>query len=227
MIDLCISGTLEKDAVIFSLNGECKTINQFSKQIHFLVEEKKTYRLHFEQKNEQFIPRHIGIMLNILFLPIRGIINILTFNTIPIWWNDISAFKISGYIDINLTEATEISFELKQGYFDKRTDMFCPPVISFSPNILIEQSCIPDMKEIKKAHHNHLSNIASASILLFALLLYLLYIGAKNELNVACIITLILMILLCILTTWLIWHSFKKRGSLITVLNNQQSKKGD
>ena len=227
MIDLYISGTIEKDAVIFSLNGESKTINQFSKQIHFSVEEKKIYRIHFEQKNEQFIPRHIEIILNILFLPIRGIINILAFNTIPIWWNDISAFKISGYIDIDLNETTEISFELKQGHFDKSTNMFCPPVISFSPDILTEQSCTADITEIKKAHHNHLSNIASASILLFALLLYLLYIGAKNELDVACIITSILMILLCILTTWLIWHSFKKRGALLMVLNNQQSKKGD
>ena len=112
MIDLCISGNLDKDVVIFSLNGESKTVDQFSKQVHFSLEENKIYRLDFEQRSEQFMPGYVEIMLNILFLPIRGIFNVLTFNTDQTWEKDISAFKISGYIDINLNKNTNISFEL-------------------------------------------------------------------------------------------------------------------
>ena len=181
MIDLCISGNLNKDLVVFSLNGESQTVDQFSKQVHFSIEEKKTYRLYFEQKSEQYIPHYAEILLNILFLPIRGIFNVLTSNTIQDWAKDISAFKLSGYIDINLCENTEISFMLTQGNIEKNTHKFRTPSISFSPNVSVKQQLTPDIKEITKKHCNHLLNICSASILLFALLFYLLAIGLKNE----------------------------------------------
>ena len=192
MIDLCISGTLDEelggDAVIFSINGESKAVDRFSGQVHFSLEENKTYRLCFEQSSGQSVPRFVGNILNVLLLPVRGILNAITFNVAPDWWKDVSAFKISGYVDINLNENADISFELKRGNFDKNTNTFCPPAISFSPDVLTERSCIPDVKEITKAHHNHLLNIASGSVLLFALLFYLLYVGVKNEMNAACII---------------------------------------
>ena len=227
MIDLCISGTLDEelggDAVILSINGESKTVDRFSGQVHFSLEENKTYRLCFEQRSEQSVPRLAGNILNVLLLPVRGILNVITFNVAPDWWKDVSAFKISGYVDINLNENAEISFELKRGNFDKNTNTFCPPAISFSPDILTERSCIPDVKEITKAHHNHLLNIASASVLLFALLFYLLYVGVKNEMNAACAIISILIISFVILTAWLILHSFRKRDSLITELNRRHS----
>lgn len=228
MIDLCISGILDEelggDAVIFSIGGESKNVDLFSGQVHFLLEENKTYRLRFEQRSQRSVPQFVENILDVLFLPVRGILNAITFNGSPDWWKDVSAFKISGYVDINFNANAEISFELKSGYFDKNTNTFCPPAISFSPDISTERSCIPDVKEITKAHHNHLLNIASGSVLLFALLFYLLYVGVKNERNVACVIVSILIISFAILTAWLILYSFRKRKSLIIALNSQQSK---
>lgn len=228
MIDLCISGILDEDlggdAVIFSIGGESKNVDLFSGQVHFLLEENKTYRLRFEQRSQRSVPQFVENILDVLFLPVRGILNAITFNGSPDWWKDVSAFKISGYVDINFNANAEISFELKSGYFDKNTNTFCPPAISFSPDISTERSCILDVKEITKAHHNHLLNIASGSVLLFALLFYLLYVGVKNEMNVACIIVSILIISFVILTVWLILHSFRKRKALIIVLDSQQSK---
>ena len=228
MIDLCISGILDEDlggdAVIFSIGGESKNVDLFSGQVHFLLEENKTYRLRFEQRPQRSVPQFVENILDVLFLPVRGILNAITFNGSPDWWKDVSAFKISGYVDINFNANAEISFELKAGYFDKNTNTFCPPAISFSPDISTERSCIPDVKEITKAHHNHLLNIASGSVILFALLFYLLYVGVKNEINVACVIVSILIISFVILTVWLILHSFRKRKALIIALNSQQSK---
>lgn len=228
MIDLYISGILDEDlggdAVIFSIGGESKNVDLFSGQVHFLLEENKTYRLRFEQRSQRSVPQFVENILDVLFLPVRGILNAITFNGSPDWWKDVSAFKISGYVDINFNANAEISFELKSGYFDKNTNTFCPPAISFSPDISTERSCIPDVKEITKAHHKHLLNIASGSVLLFALLFYLLYVGVKNEMNVACVIVSILIISFVILTAWLILYSFRKRKSLIIALNSQQSK---
>lgn len=228
MIDLYISGILDEDlggdAVIFSIGGESKNVDLFSGQVHFLLEENKTYHLRFEQRSQRSVPQFVENILDVLFLPVRGILNVITFNVDPDWWKDISAFKISGYVDINFNANAEISFELKVGYFDKNTNTFCPPAISFSPDISTERSCIPDVKEITKAHHNHLLNIASGSVILFALLFYLLYVGVKNEINVACVIVSILIISFVILTVWLILHSFRKRKALIIALNSQQSK---
>lgn len=227
MIDLTISGTLDKDVVVFTLNGESKHIDQFSKQVHFSVEATKTNRLYFEQRSEQYIPHPAEIILNILFLPVRGIFNVLTFNTVQMWEKDISAFKLSGYIDISLNETAEITFELRQGRFEKQTNTFYRPTISFSPDVLVDQTCLMDVNEITKKHHNHVLNICSAAVLLLGILLYLLFAGLKNEMYVACIITSTFIIIFSILTLSLIWHSFKKRSYLISTLTAQEAKKHD
>ena len=215
MIDLCISGTLNKDLVIFSLNGESQTIDQFSKQIHFLLEERKTYRIYFEQRTEQYIPRYAETLLNILFLPIRGVFNVLTFNTVQDWAKDISAFKLSGYIDVNLSENTEIAFELAQGYVETTTNKFFSPTISFSPNAFMKSTLTPNIREITKKHGNHLLNILSASLLLLTMLVYLLSVGFKNENLFACVVTSLLIVTFVFLTIYLILISFKRRRTLI------------
>lgn len=227
MVDLTISGALDKDVVVFTLDGESKRIDQSSKQIHFSVDETKPHRLYFEQKSEQYIPRSVEILLNILFLPIRGVFNVLTFNTDQAWEKDISAFKLSGYIDISLTEAAEISFELKQGRFEKQTNIFHRPTISFSPDVPVNQTCSMDGKEITEKYSNHVLNICSAAVLLFGILFFLLFAGLKSEMYVACIITSIFIVSFGVVTFGLIRHSFKKRSYLISVLTDQQTRKPD
>ena len=39
MVDLLISGSPDNDAVVFSLNGESKTIDRFSNEVLFSLEE--------------------------------------------------------------------------------------------------------------------------------------------------------------------------------------------
>lgn len=167
MIDLSVSGALEKDMVVFSLNGESKAVDPFTKQIHFSLEEKKTYRLYFEQKPAQYIPRCAEILLNMVLLPIRGIFNVLTFHTIQTWEEDISAFRVSGCLDICLDRDTEISFEWKPGKFEKQTNTFYKPTISFSPDMQAEQTFLPDEKEIIKNYRT--MRKASARHMFFSL----------------------------------------------------------
>lgn len=227
MVDLLISGSPDNDAVVFSLNGESKTIDRFSNEVLFSLEEGQPYRLKFEQKSEQFIPHYVETFLNILFLPIRGTLNVLTFNTVQEWEKDISAFKISGYIDINLSENTQISFDLTRGKFDKNVNRFYKPTISFFPDIPAERLCTPDVEEIIKKHHEHLLNIVSTSVILFALMFYLLFIGFKNKIYTACVIVSLFIIAFGTLTVYLILFSFKKRKNLITTLTSKQSANND
>lgn len=227
MVDLLISGSPDNDAIVFSLNGESKTIDRFSNEVLFSLEEGQPYRLKFEQKSEQFIPHYVEIFLNILFLPIRGTLNVLTFNTVQEWEKDISAFKISGYIDINLSENTQISFDLTRGKFDKNVNRFYEPTISFFPDTPAERLCTPDVEEIIKKHHDHLLNIVSTSVILFALMFYLLCIGFKNKIYTACVIVSLFIIAFGTLTVYLILFSFKKRKNLITTLTSKQSANND
>ena len=227
MVDLLISGSPDNDAVVFSLNGESKTIDRFSNEVLFSLEEGQPYRLIFEQKSEQSIPHYVETFLNILFLPIRGTLNVLTFNTVQEWEKDISAFKISGYIDINLSENTQISFDLTRGKFDKNVNRFYKPTISFFPDIPAERLCTPDVEEIIKKHHDHLLNIVSTSVILFALMFYLLFIGFKNKIYTACVIVSLFIIAFGTLTVYLILFSFKKRKNLITTLTSKQSANND
>ena len=226
MIDLCISGISEniENSIEFKVQNETKIINQFSNHAHFSLEENKAYRIHFAQKSEQYIPRYAEIILNILFLPVRGFFNILTFNNIQEWEKEISTFKIFGYIDVILNEDTEISFKLKHGSFDKNTNSFSQPEICFSDGILYEQSCIPNPKEITKKHRNYLLNLGSSSAILFALLFYLVFVGFKNHIYVACIVTSFLIVSFLVLIVHLVLYSFKKKYSLLNVLKNQHNK---
>ena len=224
MIDLCISGTLSKDTVLFSLDEETKIIDQFSKEIHFSLEENQKYRIYFEQKSELDIPRFVEIMLKVISLPIRGIFNVITFNSEPNWEEDISAFKLAGYIDICVNEDAKVSFELKHGNFDKKSTSFIAPKISFSPTIVTEQSITKDTAEISKAHSKHLWNIASVSVLLFALLIYLLYVGFSSDNYIVGIIVSVLLAVFAGVIFFLVLQSFKKKKSLLVTLANQQEK---
>ena len=71
MIDLYISGILDEDlggdAVIFSIGGESKKVDLFSGQVHFLLEENKTYRLRFEQRAQRSVPQFVENILDVLF----------------------------------------------------------------------------------------------------------------------------------------------------------------
>lgn len=226
MMDLSISGTPEKDSVVFTLDGESGTVDPFSGKIHFSLEEKKTYRLFFRQKSEQNLPRFAEILLNILFLPVRGVFNVLTFNANSSWEKDICGYKISGYMDITLKENTELSFSLKPGRFDKTTGTFSEPAISFSPKIPFEQTCLPDAGEINKAHRNHVLNICSAGLLCLALLLYLFFVGWEHAIPLACMVTSGLILCFGALIFCLILHSFRKRDRLQSALTEQSKKHG-
>lgn len=221
MIDLCISGTLDKDSVVFSLDGATKTIDQFSREIHFSLEENQVYRIYFEQRSMEDISRYAGILLNVILLPIRGIFNVITFNSNQHWEADISAFKLSGYIDVCISEDTKVSFKLKRGNFAKESNSFTAPVISFSPDVLTEQSITPDDEEISKEHSSFLWNIASVSILWFALMIYLSYVGFNNDIYIVRVVVSILLVAFSGLLSFLVVHSFKKKKTLLEILVTQ------
>lgn len=222
MIDLSIFGYLGKDVIIFTVDGETKTIDQFTRCIHFSLENNRMHRIYFEQKTERYIPWFAELMLDFLFFPIRGVFNIITFNIEQNWEKDISAFKVSGYIDVSLNENTEILFEFKHGQYDKEIKVFHEPTIVFSSNLLVTQSNTTDSKEISTKHYNFLKNIMSVAVLFFAFLFFLLTVALKNTLYVAFVSVLVIMILFAIIVGVLVLHSFKKKKHLLTVLSEQK-----
>lgn len=222
MIVLTILGALSKDVVSITVNGETKTIDQFSRDIHFYIEKDKLCRIYFEQKIEKYIPWFIEVLLRIFLLPIKGVFNAITFNINRNWENDISAFKVLGYFDVCLNENTEVLFELKHGKFDKRARVFYEPTIIFSSNVVVKQSITKDYKEISKRHYDFLYNIASVTVIFLSILICLLIIAINNYLYVALVSVLIIMILFSVLVTFLVLHSFKKKERLLTLLHEQK-----
>mgnify|MGYP000138721675 CR=1 FL=1 len=222
MVDLFISGSLDRDILAFTVENEIKTIDPFSKGIHFSLEKNRAYRIYFEQKSERYIPHSAEIILNLLCLPIRGVFNIITFNADQNWEKDISAYRVSGYIDVNLNENTEVFFSLKQGKYDKKTNIFYEPSITCSPNIIINQFVIPDAKDIVRNHMNFLQNIASVSVIFFALFIFLLTKSINNKLYGAFMLVLVVIIVFSILVAFLVVHSFKKRKRLLIIFSGQE-----
>ena len=223
MIDLCIAGSLCRDSIVFSVNGETKTINQFNKSIHFLLIENKEYRIFFDQQREEDIPIGVKVLLEILFFPIRGVFNVILYNTDQDWEKDISVYKVSGYIDVKFNKNTNILFNLKYGGYDANKKQFYKPEIVFSPDIHVNQITVIDVREISLKHSTFLKNLASVGLLFFILFAYLLVIAINNAITFASIFISIVMIFMGFFLGCLILHSFKKKKFLLTTLYKQQS----
>ena len=223
MVDLfiTITGSLDRDILAFTVENETKTFDSFSKGIHFSLEKNRTYRICFEQKPARYLPRSAEIVLNLLCLPIRGIFNIITFNVDQNWEKDISAFRVSGYMDVNLNENTEVSFSFKQGRYDKKAHIFYEPTITCSPDMIISKLITPDAKAIARNHTSFLQNIASASVLFFALLIFLLIQSINHRQYGAFVFVLVVILVFSILVGYLVVNSFQKRKRLLTIFRAQ------
>lgn len=215
MIDLCITGYMKRDVLKFTIDGETKTIDQFTKSIHFSLENNRVYRINFEQQTEQYIPRYAEIVLNLLFLPVRGLFNIITFDVNQNWEKDVSAFRVFGYIEVKLNEDTEVFFEFKHGNFDEKAGVFSKPGITFSSDVSLHQTTAADPREVCRRHFDFLLNVASVSVLFFALFIFLSIAAFKNELLAAFIFVLAVMVAVGVLVGYLAVRSFKKRKRLL------------
>lgn len=225
MIDLCITGTLKSDILEFTVGDETKAIDRFSNSVHFSLEPKQTYRIYFEQKREQYIPRPVEIVLNLLLLPIRGLFNVITFNVDQAWEKEISAFKASGYIDINLETDTELSFEYKSGSFDKSQKYFYEPTVLFSSEYPTNQKNIADDSDIRRKHINFVQNVISVGIWFYLLFIFLLVISIKYSYHIAFAIVLSVIVIFSILIASLLINSFRKKKQLISALSKQNKHK--
>ncbi len=216
MIDLHISGATEEYPVDFTVDGETKTVDSVCKDIHFSLEENKEYRVYFEQKTPKYLPRGVEILLEILFLPLRGLFNVITFNVKPDWEKDISAFSVSGYFDVKPKENTDLSFRLKPGkYYGKA---FSRPDLVFSSETEVRQTAVPAPEAIFSGHGKYLKNISSVGLLFFALFIYLLSVAVGKENPAAIICVSAVLVFGVILLGYLIFGSFKKRKTLLAAL---------
>lgn len=85
MIDLSITGMIEEGILEFTVNGKTKSIDQFTPKINFTLKDKGVCRIFFEHKMAKYVPERIEKAIDILFMPITGLFNILTFNVEPNW----------------------------------------------------------------------------------------------------------------------------------------------
>lgn len=217
MIDLHISGLTDRYPIDFTVGGTTKTVDLVRKDIHFSLEENKEYRIYFRQKNENHIPRGAEIFLSLIFLPVRGIFNVITFNTDQDWEREISAFRVSGYADVTFTENTELSFRLNTGKYDGKT--FHGPEMIFSPEMSVNQTLTRAPEEIFSAHRRFLKNLASVSLLFFALFIFLLIAAINANLFGAAVFISAITVFMGGLIAFFALRSFKKRKELLKLLD--------
>lgn len=226
MIDLCITGSLgedEKDIFEFTVDNNTKTIDQFNKSATFSIDTPQTCRIYFEQKRAEYIPRNMETVLNLLFLPIRGLLNIITFNAESNWECEVTGFRVSGYMDINLEKDITITFEYKKDFFDKLSNTFFKPKMCFDAEFNAVQTIIPDDNEIRKSHSEFVQKIISVSIWFYVLFAFLLVQSIKYSRHIALIIISSIIMVISIIITLIIIKSFKKKRQLIRILSKQSA----
>ena len=194
MIDLSITGMIEEGILEFTVNGKTKSIDQFTPKINFTLKDKGVCRIFFEHKMAKYVPKRIEKAIDILFMPITGLFNILTFNVEPNW-EKISVFRVSGYIYINIESDTEITFQYTVGYFNKSKECFDKPIILFSNNKCeVFQQAIAYDGDIKQKHYEFVRNVISASMWFYILFGYL-FIQSISHNNYGALIILSIVII--------------------------------
>ena len=218
MINFCITGTLEEDILEFTINGETKSIDQFTKRIIFPLENKGIYRVYFKQKNAEYIPKQVEKVVKILFLPIKGLFNIITFNVDSIWEEKISGFRVSGYTDIKIERDIEIKFQYQAGYFDKLKECFNKPKILFYDECEVFQQNIIDDYNIKQKYEGFVQKVISVSMWFYILFGYLFVQSVAHKNQVAFVILLCTIIFFSILIGMILVNGLKKKKKLIDIL---------
>ena len=190
----------EDDIYELRINDDIKVIDQFTRNISFSLKDNGLYRVYFEQKHGHQLPKYIGIPLMLLCLPLKGLFNILTFNSEHDWYKETTAFRLSGYVDIEVHEDSEMEWRVTWGYFDQKRGTFVEPVLETSPscNQLLSNVC--DNTEIRRKYNAFINNLASVSIWFYLLFGYLFGISVYNSNHFAMILTgLLLLSLSCII----------------------------
>ncbi len=220
MIDFSITGTIEEEILEFTIDGKTKSIDQFTPKINFALEDKGVYRIFFEQKIAKYIPEQIDKAVNILLMPIKGLFDILTFNVDSKWEEKISAFRVSGYIDINIESDTEITFQYTAGHFNKSKGYFDKPIILFSNKSKCEvfQQDIADDGDIKKKYYGFVQNVISVSMWFYILFGYLFIQSISHSNYTALIILLSVIIFFSVLIGVIFSKASVKKKKLILIL---------
>lgn len=218
MINLCITGTIEDNVFSFTIDGETKIIDQFNKRVNFILKDKGVYRIFFKQKVEEYIPEKVDKAISILFIPIKGLFNIITFNVPYKWEEKISAFKVSGYIDINIERDTEITFQYKYGFFNELKECFDKPKILFFNACEVFQQNTAYEDDIKKKYCGFVQNVISVSMWFYILFGYLFIQSISHNNYLAFTVILNVLIIFSILIGLVLAKAFKKKKRLILIL---------
>lgn len=223
MIDLSITGTIEEGVFEFTFCGETKSIDQFTPKINFHLEGKGVHRIFFEQKKAKYIPGQIDKAVSILLTPLKGLFNILTFNVDSKWEEKISAFKVSGYIDVDIESDTELTFQYTAGYFNRSKGDFNKPVLLFSSKGECEvfQKYIIDYDAVKNRYYSFVQNVISVSMWFYILFGYLFIQSVLHGNYGALIILLIAVIFFSALIGVVLAKASVKKNKLILMMSKK------
>ena len=225
MITLSINGIFREDEVYqLKINDDVKLIDQFSKCACFSLPARGNYRIYFEQKRTCQLPKCIGIPLMILCFPFRGLFNILTFNSENNWEKETTAFRLAGYIDIDICEDSEIKFRTIQSYYDQNSNVF------IEPSLQIDSPCDQTMQNIwddigiRQKYNAFLKNLISVSIWFYVLFGYLFSRAVYGSNRIAIISVGVILLLVSCIIIGLIAVNHKKMKKILHCFELQRHK---
>lgn len=172
-----IIGKFNFDNIYEVTIGDMKKELSFSnKNAVFEVADTGTYRIYIEKQSVK-VHKAAILIINFLTLILQGIINIILFNDINNWADNIEAYSMRCYFDIQVKNDTVIKISIIESKYIEMNKCFTLPKINIYPNVDCITKILPNRSSIVHNFYLFVKKIASAGIIFYVLFSYLLYVA--------------------------------------------------
>ncbi len=152
--------------------GQTKEIDSLSKEVLFDIEKPGSYRITVKQLEEKLLPRAFYIPFFILTAPVIGIFNALFLNNETNWEEDIRAWRLNSYFDIDITGDTEITLTAVNSKYISHH--FTEPLLTVKPENSVNYENIPNRPDFSRRFWKFTRKLISVFSLAFVLFGFML-----------------------------------------------------
>ncbi len=199
-----------------------KVLSYPDKSLDFEIADEGKYKLSIE-KESPCIPLVLSVIINLITLVLQGIINIIFFNDNLNWEDDIEAYNIRGYCDLDLKGNEVIQIRIRESRYLKDKKLFSLPQVTVSPNTDFIVEILPNGNSISQRYNAFVKKVFSVGIIFYALFLYLLHVAFTIHNLWLCIFIMILIAGGTFIMCFSVFSARKKRNTLLNLFNEQET----
>ncbi len=192
---------------------QVKTIDSLSKEVKFDIEKAGNYRISVKQLEAKMPPKSVYIPVYIITGPLVGIGTLLFFHNEASWEENIRAWLLNSYFNIDITGDTEITLTVVNSEY--KSSKFSAPALSTEPESTVYYENIPNKKDIPRKFKNFLWVLYSGFSLAVVLFVIMMIKFIETANTAGTVFSASVLALLAAAAIYTVFWNYKKMKRLI------------